>query len=113
MALDPGAAERIREFLSSRSGISERRMFGGIAFMANGHMAVGLVGGTLMARVGPAGQADALSRPHVRVMDFTGRPMKGYVFVEPAGFESDAELANWVGICLDFVRTLPAKAIKG
>jgi hypothetical protein len=113
MPFDSGAAERIRELLQSCSGISERRMFGGIAFMANGHMAVGLIGGTLMARVGPAGQADALAWPHVRVMDFTGRPMKGFVFVDPAGFESDAELARWVGVCLDFVRTLPAKAIKG
>lgn len=72
-------------------------------------MFVGIVGDTLMARVGPAAYAAALKRRHVREMDFTGRPMKGYVYVDPQGIESDTDLAEWVEAGRAFVKTLPAK----
>ena len=84
-------------------------MFGGIAFMANGHMSCGVVKETLMVRVGPDRHGDALVRPHAREMDFTGKPMKGFVYVAPEGFESDEDLAAWVTLSLDFVSTLPPK----
>lgn len=84
-------------------------MFGGLAFMYRGHMLVGILGDSLMARVGPAEYADALKRPHVREMDFTGKPMKGYVYVDPAGIESDSDLGKWVELCLRFNATLPQK----
>ena len=109
MAFDEGLAERIRELLRDRRNITERKMFGGLAFLLNGYMFVGIVGDTLMARVGPDGYAKALARKHVREMDFTGKPMKGYVYVAPEGFESDAELENWVSRCTAFVDTLPPK----
>lgn len=109
MAYDEGTAERVRKVVQSQRGISERRMFGGLAFMANGHMVVRVLGGTLMARVGPTGYAAALAKPHVREMDFTGRPMKGYVFVEAEGLASDQALAGWVNQCLAFATTLPPK----
>jgi TfoX/Sxy family transcriptional regulator of competence genes len=109
MAFDAGLAERIREALRSKRGITEKKMFGGLAFMAGDHMFVGILGDTLMARVGPDRYAEALARPHARAMDFTGRPMKGYVFVDPPGFESDADLSDWVGRCIAFVRSLPPK----
>lgn len=109
MAFDEGLAERIRDLLRDERGITERRMFGGLAFMHNGHMFVGIIADTLMARVGPQGYAEALMQPRVREMDFTGKPMKGYVYVDPAGFESDAALERWVGRCQAFVRTLPPK----
>ena len=96
MAYDEGLAERIRDALRGRRGVSERKMFGGVAFMLNGHMTVGIVSETLMARVGPARHADALALPHVRPMDFTGKPMKGYVYVDPPGIEDDAALDNWI-----------------
>ena len=112
MAFDEGLAERLREVLADRPGITEKRMFGGLAFMSNDYMFIGIVGDVLMARVGPEGQEEALSRSHVRVMDFTGRPMKGYVFVDPAGFESDEALAGWVERCEGFVRSLPPKKRK-
>jgi hypothetical protein len=112
MAYDEGLAERIRETLADVHGVSERRMFGGIAFMLQGHMFVGLVGSTLMARVGPDQYAQALRRPHVREMDFTGRPLKGYVYVDEAGTAEDEDLAKWVGACRGFVATLPHKAPK-
>ena len=77
--------------------------------MLNGHMFVGILGDTLMARVGPEAYLDALHQRHTREMDFTGKPMKGYVFVEPAGFESDSALEKWVNLCAKFVESLPPK----
>lgn len=109
MAYDEGLAERIRDALRGRAEVSERKMFGGIAFMLGGHMTVGIVGDTLMARVGPARYPDALALPHVRPMDFTGKPMKGYVYVVAPGIEEDAALENWITACSAFVATLPPK----
>lgn len=109
MAYDEGVAERLRELFEDRRGITEKKMFGGLAFMYRGHMLVGIIEESLMARVGPAEYANALAQAHVREMDFTGKPMKGYVYVDPDGFESDAELNRWVGLCLRFNATLPDK----
>lgn len=109
MAFDEGLAERIRDLLRDHRGITERKMFGGLAFMRDGHMFVGILGDNLMARVGPESYAKALAQKHVREMDFTGKPLKGYIYVAPAGFESDAALESWVSRCAEFVRTLPVK----
>ena len=84
-------------------------MFGGLCFMLSGHMCCGIVKDTLMARVGQDNYAEALGRPHASEMDFTGRPMKGMVYVSPEGIEEDSSLAAWVGLCESFVRTLPPK----
>lgn len=108
MAIDEGLAQRIREALGT-ARVTERKMFGGLAFMSRGHMFVGIVRGLLMVRIGPAAYEEALRKPHVREMDFTGRPMRGYVYVDPPGFERDEELASWVKAGLAFVKTLPAK----
>jgi hypothetical protein len=112
MAYDEGLAERLRDALSSRRGITEKKMFGGLCIMSGDYMFVGILGDVLMARVGPDAYAAALSRPHVRVMDFTGKPMNGYVFVDPPGFESDADLEEWVETCRRYVDTLPPKKRK-
>jgi TfoX/Sxy family transcriptional regulator of competence genes len=109
MAFDQGLAERIRDLLLPRQGITEKKMFGGLAFMLNGYMFVGILGDTLMARVGPEAYAEALRQPHTREMDFTGKPMKGYVYVAPAGIESDAALETWVNLCAQFVESFPPK----
>ncbi len=109
MAYDPGLAQRVREILSDREGISERRMFGGLAFMLHGHMFAGISGTDLMARVGAERHQDALALPHVRPMDFTGRPMKGYVFVSADGVAEDHDLQAWVDWCAGFVACLPPK----
>jgi hypothetical protein len=109
MAYDEGLAQRLRELLESRRGITEKKMFGGLCFMLHGHMFLGISQNRLMARVGPEFYAEALRQPHAREMDFTGKPMKGYVFVGPGGFDSDAELSAWVERTLAFVSTLPAK----
>jgi hypothetical protein len=112
MAFDESVAHRLRELLQGCGGVTEKKMFGGLAFMSQGHMFAGVLGSCLMARVGPANYAAALALPDVREMDFTGRPMKGYVFVEPPGFASDADLQRWVNSCLAFVAKLPPKKPK-
>ncbi len=112
MAYDEGLAERIWSVLEHPMDIDSKKMFGGLAFMINGYMFCGIIGDELMARVGPGNYASALAEPHVRPMDFTGKPMKGYVYVETPGFEDDADLQKWVERCLNFVQTLPPKPVK-
>ena len=109
MAYDERLAERIRRALAVREGLSEKKMFGGIAFMLNGNMCAGVVSDQLMVRVGPERHEEALARPHARPMDFTGRPMKGMVYVGPEGYRSDADLAAWVSQGAQFAATLPPK----
>lgn len=108
VAYDEKLANRVRDILEGDPGISERKMFGGLAFMADGHMACGITGAELMLRLGVDGAEDALRRPHVRPMDFTGRPMKGLVFVEPSGLRG-AALRRWVTAATTYARTLPPK----
>lgn len=112
MAYDEGLAERLRDTLRGHKDIAEKKMFGGLAFMSRGYMFVGIVGDILMARVGPQDYESALARPHVRKMDFTGKPMKGYVYVDSQGFEEDNDLSAWVRQCRQFVQTLPPKKPK-
>ena len=109
MAFDEGLAERLREVFRGKRGVIEKRMFGGVAFMVRGYMAVGIVGDALMARVGPDEYDQLLQMEHVRPMDFTGRPMKGYVYVAPDGLDSQAELEAWVERCVQYVGTLPPR----
>ena len=109
MAFDNHLADRLRALLSSQRGFSERKMFGGIAFMVNGHMCCGIVKSDLMLRLGGDAVADALKRPHARPMDFTGRDIKSMIYVGPEGFDTDAALEEWVDLALRFVRSLPPK----
>jgi TfoX/Sxy family transcriptional regulator of competence genes len=109
MAYDEGLAERVRGVLDERLDVSEKRMFGGIAFMVRGHMCVGIVKDELMVRVGPDRYDGLVRQPNARRMDFTGRPMKGFVFVDAAGLETDAGLSRWVEHGLRYVSSLPAK----
>lgn len=109
MAYDEHLAERMKRVLEGTPGLSEKKMFGGIAFMRHGLMFCGLVKDDLMVRVGPEQHEQALARPHVRPMDFTGRPMKGYVYVAKAGLRTEAMLRGWITRGLDFVSTLPEK----
>lgn len=109
MAFDEITARRIREILSEECAAVERRMFGGLAFMVNGHMCCGVVGEDLVVRIGPRRHVSGLSEPYVREMDFTGRPMKGIVYVSPPGYRSKANLRKWIRRSLRFVSSLPAK----
>ena len=109
MAYDEALAARIRSAFEGEPGVAEKKMFGGVAFMVDGNMACGVTSDELMVRVGPDNYEDALSRPHARPMDFTGRPMRGMVYVSRPGFESDQDLAAWVESGASFARSLPAK----
>jgi TfoX N-terminal domain len=109
MAYDEGVAQRLREALGARRDIAEKKMFGGLAFMLSGNMCCGVIGDTLMARVGPRQYDKALARKHARAMDFTGKPLKGFVYVAPAGFASDRDLERWVSLCVAFAGSLPRK----
>ena len=109
MAYDEGLAERLREIFADREDVEEKRMFGGLCFLVGNHMACGIVGETLMARVGPEQYETCLSKDHAREMDFTGRAMKGMIYVDPEGFESEPDLHDWVQTCMSFVLTLPPK----
>ncbi len=113
MAFDERLAERIASALADAPDLREQQMFGGIAFLVGGHMVCGVVGDDLMLRLGADAADVALGEPHVRPMDFTGRPMSTMVFVEPAGIESDAALADWIERAMTYVQTLPAKAAAG
>jgi TfoX/Sxy family transcriptional regulator of competence genes len=109
MAYDEGLAERIRGVLEEQPGVSEKRMFGGVAFLVKGHMSVGIVQDKLMVRVGPESYDRVLRERHARRMDFTGRPMKGFVYVVPSGYETDADLQRWVNLGVSYAASLPAK----
>jgi TfoX/Sxy family transcriptional regulator of competence genes len=109
MAYNEELAERIRTIVGNGPGISDRKMFGGIAFMLNGNMFCGITRDDLMVRVGAERFQEALASPGARPMDFTGRPMKGMVFVGPEGYGTDEQLRGWVEQTLEFARSLPAK----
>lgn len=109
MAYDEGVAQRLREVLAERHDIVEKKMFGGIAFMLSGNMCCGVINDTLMARVGPEQYPAALKETHAREMDFTRKPLKGFIYVAPEGFDDDEDLQVWVDRCLNFAGSLPPK----
>ncbi len=113
MGYDEGLAERIRGILDERQGVSEKRMFGGIAFLIGGHMCVGIVKDDLMVRVGREAHERLLRQAHARPMDFTGRPMKGFLYVASLGLEADADLERWVEHGVEYALSLPAKPASG
>jgi hypothetical protein len=109
MAFDPTLAQRVRDILSAKPAVTERKMFGGLAFMIRGHMVVGISGSSMMARVGPDAYQQALTLPTVSPNVFGDGPTKGYVMVSPDGLSTDSLLRGWVELCCTFVSTLPDK----
>jgi len=109
MAYDEQLADRVREAISARPEVSERKMFGGIGFMIAGKMSVGVIGEELIVRLDPDDAEKALAEDGVREFDFTGRPMKGWIFVAPERTEDDAELAEWVEAGADFAASLASE----
>ena len=110
MAYDETLARRVRKALGSHPDVDERKMFGGLAFLVGGKMFCGVVGDDLMVRVGREDHAAALDEPHVRPMDFTGRPMVGYVYVAAAGLRTTSAVAAWAQRGLDEIAKLGARA---
>jgi TfoX/Sxy family transcriptional regulator of competence genes len=110
MAYDEDLAHRLRELLAGEDGISEKKMFGGLAFLVHGNMCVSASGrGGLLARIDPAATEEALARPHVSLMEMGGRSMDGWVRVAPEGVKTKRELGAWVKRSLTFARSLPRK----
>lgn len=109
MPYSKSLAARTRHTLTRHNGIVEKRMFGGIAFMLHGNMLVGVWNDSLIARLGPDQGEAALSEPNVIQFDVTGRPMRGWVMVEPDGIDSNAQLGDWIQRAVEFVGTLPKK----
>jgi TfoX/Sxy family transcriptional regulator of competence genes len=109
MAYNESLAERIRVALTRKKGIKEKKMFGGVCFLLNGNMLVGVWKEFLIARLGPEQGGEALHEPHVRAFDITGKPMRNWVAVEPEGVEDDDQLEEWIQRAVKFVKTLPKK----
>ena len=109
MPYDEALAERIRDTLADTPDVTEQKMFGGLAFMVRRHMVCGVVRDDLMLRLGTDAAAAALDRPHVRPMDFTGRPMSSMVYVEPAGTDGEL-LEDWVLAAVAHADRLPPRA---
>jgi hypothetical protein len=109
MAFSEALAERIRQGQTRRKGIEEKKMFGGVGFLLNGNLLVGIWKDSLCVRLGPEQAVKALHEPHVKEFDITGRPMKGWVLVEPQGVEDDDQVSAWIQWAVKFVGKLPAK----
>ena len=109
MAYDEDVANRVRQAVAAHEGLSERKMFGGLCLMLNGNMFAGIIGGELMLRVGPHRFEELLAKPGARPMDFTGRPMNGYLYVSPVAFSTAEDLSTWLEPALEYVGSLPAK----
>jgi TfoX/Sxy family transcriptional regulator of competence genes len=109
MAYDEALADRIRDALDARDDVTERKMFGGLAFMVGGNMCCGVIGSEAMLRLGEDGADAALDEPHTRPMDFTGRPMKGMVYVAAPGVQDGAAVGRWVERAVAFAGSLPPK----
>ncbi len=107
MAYDIELADRVRQTLVRRRGVREIKMFGGLCFTINGNMSVGIAGESLVLRLGERGASAALQEAHTRPMDFTGKPMKSMIYVDPAGFETEQKLRDWVNRSVRFARSLP------
>ncbi|MBI3822781.1 MAG: TfoX/Sxy family protein [Planctomycetes bacterium] len=109
MAFDEALAERIRTGLARKKNIEEKKMFGGLGFLLKGNMLVGVWKNSMIVRLGPNAYEDALLEPHVKEFDITGKPMKGWIMVAPAGVAEDAQVKLWIQRAVKFVGKLPAK----
>ena len=109
MAFTESLAARIRDALAQKKNLEEKKMFGGVGFLLNGNMLVGVWKDSLIVRLGPDEGDDALLEPHVKAFDITGRPMKGWVLVGPEGLEDNDQLKEWIQRAVKFVGKLPKK----
>lgn len=112
MAYNEHLAERIRRGLSARHDVEEKKMFGGLCFLVKGKMAAGIVKDDLMVRVEGAKYEAALAKPHCRPMDFTGKPLKNFLYVGPEGVDTERDLEEWLHLGIEFVESAPDKPKK-
>jgi TfoX/Sxy family transcriptional regulator of competence genes len=109
MAFDEQLAERIRKRLSGEKALTEKKMFGGLAFLLNGNMCCGVHRRELIVRLNPAQTDIALAEAHTRVFDLSGRPMKGWILVEPTGLADEPALAKWLRLGTKYAASLPKR----
>ncbi|RAP37240.1 RNA methyltransferase [Candidatus Marinamargulisbacteria bacterium SCGC AAA071-K20] len=109
MPADDGLVERIRAYFNDYPNINEKKMFGGVCFMLNGNMICGVDSYHLMLRVGKDQYEECLERPNATKMDFTGKPLKGFIYVDQDGIAEDEELEEWIRTAEAFVGELPPK----
>jgi TfoX/Sxy family transcriptional regulator of competence genes len=109
VAYDEGLATRIRELLGGEAGLTEKKMFGGLAMLLNGNMAVGVRNDGMIVRTDPDEHERLLTEPGARQFDLTGRPMKGWIVVDPPGCAEDEDLRRWVDRGVAYARGLPPK----
>jgi hypothetical protein len=109
VAYDEGLAARVRDLIGDEPGLIEKKMFGGLAMMLDGNMAVGVQGENLIVRTAPEQYEQLLAERGARPFDMTGRPMRGWLLVDPDGNTEDDDLRRWVARGVEFARSLPAK----
>ena len=109
MAFNASLTDRIRPRLQSHKGFTEKRMFGGVAFLLNGNMCCGVHADSMIVRLNPADTDKALSSKHVRIFDLTGRPMKGWILVDAKGLAKDGDLSKWMDMAVRYAASLPPK----
>lgn len=112
MAFSEKLSNRIREAMAHLSKVEEKYMFGGVCYMLNGKMCVGVVKDDMMCRIDPAVYEKALEKPGCREMVFTGKPMKGYVFVSDEGLKSKKQFDHWINLCIEFNKKAKAAPKK-
>ena len=106
MAYDEKLADRIRKTIGKNKNVTEKKMFGGLSFMLHGKMFCGVLKEDLVLRISHDEYEDALKKPNIRPMDFTGRPMKGFIYVNPNGCKSDKDIKQWVDLSLKFAKSI-------
>ena len=109
MSYDLGLADRLEQMFSGHPAMEKKKMFGGICWMLNGNMCLGIHKENLIIRVGLETAKKIIGQPSVGPMDITGKVMKGWALVTPDGFESDDNLTRYSNYAIDFVSTLPPK----
>lgn len=109
MSYNQDTALRLRAAIGGLPGLDEKKMFGGVCYLLHGNMTCGVVNDQLIVRCGPEAYPAALAKPHARVFDYAGRPMKGWIFVDPSGYTAEEDLRAWVDLAVRFVSTLAPK----
>lgn len=113
MAYNEPLANKIRVALAHHSAVEEKRMMGGLTFMVNGKMCIGIIGEEMMCRINPLLQEEVLRKEGSRIMDFTGKPMKGYIMVNGQGMQNKKEFDYWISLCLEFNTIAKSAKKKG
>ena len=108
MVYNEKLADRIRKIICKNKNVTEKKMFGGLSFLLNGKMFCGVLKEDLVLRISHGEYEDALKKPNVRPMDFTRRPMKGFIYVNANGCKSDKDIKKWIDLSLNYVKSIKA-----